>query len=103
MIEEKSNKKEHQTIIIKQNSDSNSAGIAGFVLAILSWPLSCFPILGSVLWLLGVLFSIIGLFKRPRGMAIAGLVISFIGLILILLVVFGIFGAAMFSESLDQF
>ena len=55
------------------NNNSNGMGIAGFV------------------WLLGAIFSIVGLFKEPRGFAIAGTVISFIDLILLLLV----FGAGL--------
>lgn len=39
---------------------------------------------------LGVILSIIGLFKKPRGLAIAGVIISFLGLILLLLVFAGL-------------
>jgi hypothetical protein len=46
------------------------------------------PVLGWILWLLGLIFSFAGVFKTPKGLAIAGLVISLIGIIL-LIVVFG--------------
>ena len=67
-----------QTIIINQEAPkkSNGMGTAGFVLA-----------------LLGLIFSIIGVFRQPKGLAIAGLVISCLGLI-ILIVVLGAIGAA---------
>lgn len=80
----------HQTVIIHPAppSQSNGVGIAGFVLALISVFLGWIPVLGWIMWFLGLLFSFIGIFKVPRGLAIAGLVISLIGLIL-LLVVFG--------------
>ncbi len=63
---------------------SNGYGAAGLVLAILGLILGCVPILGWILWALGVLFSLIGVCKRPRGLAIAGLVISCVALIVTL-------------------
>lgn len=81
------------TYIIKQ---TNSIGTAGFVLSLLSMlvpfyvlnPVLIFAtvfllplsILGSILYILGFLFSFIGLFKRPKGLAIAGFIISIIAL-----------------------
>ncbi len=95
-------KKDQRTIIIQNTSSSNTMGTLGLVFAILSWPLSCFPIFGFILWILGVIFSVIGLFKKPRGSAIVGLVISFLGLILILLLILGIIGSVGFSELISQ-
>ena len=71
---------------------SNGIGIAGFVLALIAVFLGWVPVLGWILWFLGALLSFIGVFKQPRGIAIAGLIISFIGIIL-LLVVFGALAA----------
>jgi hypothetical protein len=68
-------------------SQSNGLGIAGFILALLACFLCWVPILGWVLWALGLLLSFIGVFKRPRGLAIAGLIISSIDVILLILVV----------------
>jgi hypothetical protein len=45
-------------------------------------------------WFLGALFSFIGIFKKPRGLAIAGLVISFIGIIILLAFFGAIIGLA---------
>lgn len=73
------------------NNNSNGMGIAGFVLALIGLFIGFVPILGWIIWLLGAIFSIVGLFKEPRGFAIAGTVISFIDLILLLLV----FGAGL--------
>ena len=84
-----------QTIIINQEvpKKSNGMGTAGFVLALLGLILCWIPVLDWILWLLGLIFSIIGVFRQPKGLAIAGLVISCLGLI-ILIVVLGAIGAA---------
>ena len=74
------------------NGQSNGLGIAGFVVAIIAAFLGWVPVLGWILWFLGLLLSFIGVFKYPRGFAIAGLIISLIGIILIL-VVFGALAA----------
>lgn len=65
---------------------SNGLGIAGLILAIFGLFLGWVPVLGWILWTLGVILSFIGVFKAPRGTAIAGFIISFIGLILIIAV-----------------
>ncbi|MDE0471558.1 MAG: hypothetical protein OXH57_06425 [Ekhidna sp.] len=86
-----------QTIIINQQekeSKSNGLGIAGFVLAIIALFVGWVPILGWTVWALGLILSFVGVFKSPRGMAIAGLIISLIGIILLLVVFAGI-GAAL--------
>ncbi len=84
-----------QTIIInQQEKQSNGIGIAGFVLALIALFLGWVPILGWIIWALGLIFSFIGVFRKPKGMAIAGLVISLIGIVF-LLVVFASVGAAL--------
>ena len=81
----------HQTIIVNQiQKKSNGLAIAGFVLALLALFLGWVPVLGWILWLLGLIFSLVGIFKTPRGFAIAGLVISLLGLILLLVVFAGL-------------
>lgn len=75
----------------------NGMGIAGFVLAILGLLLCWIPWVDWVLWLLGFIFSIIGVCRRPRGLAIAGLVISCIVIVLTTLVVGAILGVAAYS------
>lgn len=88
----------HQTIIVQQEpKKSNGAGTAGFVLAILGFVFSWVPFLGWVLWLLGLIFSFVGVLKAPRGLAIAGLCITFISLIILILFVGAL--AAIFSTS----
>jgi hypothetical protein len=82
-----------QQIIINQlQSQSNGTGTAGFVLALIAIFLGWIPVLGWILWILGLIFSCVGMSKQPKGLATAGLVLSLIDLIL-LLVVFGAIGA----------
>ena len=73
---------------IKSENKRNGLGTAGFIIALISLVLSWFPGVGLATWFLGLLFSFIGVFKSPRGLAIAGLIISLIDVI-ILIVVFG--------------
>ncbi len=76
------------TIIVQQKT--NGIGTAGFVLALVSLMFGWLPFVGWTIWFLGLLFSFVGMFKRPRGLAIAGLIISLIGVILLLVVFAGI-------------
>ncbi len=69
-----------QTIIIQKKG--NGLGTAGFVLSLIAFILCWVPILDFILWLLGAIFSVIGVFKAPRGLAIAGCIIS--GILIIL-------------------
>ena len=72
------------TTVIVEESSSNGIGVAGFVIALLGLIFFWLPLVNFLLWLLGLVFSVVGVFKVPRGMAIAGLVVSFIGILLIL-------------------
>ncbi len=63
------------------------------MLAILALVFCWVPVLDWILWFLGALFSVIGLFKSPRGLAIAGTVISFIGVIIMIALVGAIMAA----------
>ncbi|MCX8742418.1 hypothetical protein J3U50_00090 [Lactobacillus sp. B3795] len=85
----------NQSIYINQ-AKTNGIGTAGFVLSLIALLVtSWIPFVDFVVWLLGAIFSIIGLFKQPKGLAIAGTIISFIGIIFILFVVSILFGAAL--------
>ena len=56
------------------------------------------PGVNLILWFLGFLFSFIGIFKRPKGKAIAGLIISAISLVVIILV-YGLYGSALLESD----
>lgn len=86
-----------QTVIINQSEKkSNGIGTAGFVLALIALFLGWVPVLGWVLWFLGLILSFVGVFKQPKGLSIAGLVISLIGIILLLTVFASLIGASAF-------
>lgn len=80
-----------QTVIIQQNR-GNGVGTAGFVLALLGLFLGWVPVLGWILWVLGLILSGVGMTKKPKGLAIAGLVISLISLAILVFVI-GAIGA----------
>lgn len=84
----------NNTIIIREVRRSNGLGTAGFVLALIGLFVSWIPVVGWIVWLLGLLFSFIGLFKRPRGLAIAGFILSLIDFI-ILVAFIGVIAAFM--------
>lgn len=70
-----------QTIPVReQRYKSNGLGTAGFITSLLGLLLSWVPVLGWILWLVGALLSLIGVFKSPRGLAITGLILSLITL-----------------------
>lgn len=84
-----------QTIIIRHDeSKTNGIGIAGFIISLIGLFVSWIPFFGWCIWLVGLILSFIGLFKAPRGLAIAGMVISFIGIIILILFVGAIFAAS---------
>ena len=69
--------------IINPCKKSNGCGKAGLALSILGVIFCWVPILGWAFMPLAFLFSFIGVFRSPRGQAIAGLIISGIALLLV--------------------
>jgi hypothetical protein len=99
MTQDSQNPQSHsgQTTILNQTEkQSNGIGTAGFVLALIAIFLGWVPVLGWIIWLLGLIFSFVGVFKQPKGLSIAGLVISLIGIILLIAVFGAILGSAAF-------
>jgi nucleoside recognition membrane protein YjiH len=88
-----------QTILINQTQKkSNGIGTAGFVLSLIALFMGWVPVFGWIVWLLGLILSFVGVFKKPKGMAIAGMVISLLGLILIFVAFAGL-GAAFAMQN----
>lgn len=87
------NNNNQQKQVFIQQKQSNGLGTAGFIISLVAIFLCWVPALNWILWLLGLIFSSIGVFRQPRGLAIAGLVISLISLI-ILIILIGAFAAA---------
>lgn len=80
-------------VVVEKESKSNGCAVAGFVMAILGLLLGWIPIVGWAIWFIGFILCVIGLFKSPRGMAIIGLIITFIDFIIISAIVGGIASA----------
>lgn len=68
--------------------NGNGIGTAGFILAVLGVLCFWIPVLGQILWLLGLTFSCAGMFRKPKSFAVAGLVLSLAGLVLFALGIF---------------
>jgi hypothetical protein len=79
-------------VFIVQEKKRNGVGTAGFVLALLGLILCKAQGVNLILWLLGLILSIIGCFRKPRGLAIAGVVISF-AVIILLIALIGVLAA----------
>ena len=69
-----------QQPIIIQQSKTNSKGVVGFVCSLLTMILCWIPLLGILLGIISFIFSILGLSKEPKGLAIAGLIISIVAI-----------------------
>jgi len=76
----------------------NGIGTAGFVLSLIGMLFSWFPPVSALPWFLGLLFSFIGLFKRPKPLAIIGLVFSIITVVIFIILVWVV---GMGLEELD--
>ena len=75
---------------VQVQEQGNGIGTAGFILALLTLFLGWIPVLGWIMWVLGLIFSAIGIGRakktgKGKGLSIAGLVISLLGVIFILL------------------
>lgn len=82
-------------------NQSNGVGLAGFIVSLIGF-VACQP-----LCLLGVILSLVGLGKEPKGFAIAGLIIGLLGslltiLLIVLIAILG-FGGFMASIGMAQF
>ena len=86
--------------MVSAKKEKNGIGLAGFILSILCLVISWAPGVNIVMWFLGLVFSAVGVFKRPKGLAIAGLVISMISILIIILLaaVIGELASELFDE-----
>ena len=70
---------------------TNSLGIAGMVLGIVSFALICLPFLPFFASIIGLILSCVGMGRPNKGMAITGLILNIIVLLLQCLMVIGSF------------
>lgn len=87
------NQQRQQEIIFRDRTPSNGVGIAGFVISIVGFFIGWIPVWGWVIWIVGLVLSSVGMYRRPRGLAIAGLVISLVSVLFILFVFSAIIAA----------
>ena len=88
LINPASRRSKYPQVIVNQiEKRTNGIGTAGFLVALMGVLFSWLPGVNLILWFLGLLLSFIGIFKRPRGLAIAGFIISFVNLIVILVII----------------
>ena len=86
---------------LPQREQTNGMGIAGFVLSAMA-SLGCgVAYVSGPLWLLGLVFSIIGLNRKPRGLAIAGLIISLVGIVIGIVIL--LLGVALTTGEMMKF
>lgn len=71
----------YQPQVVVAQTPNNGLGVAGFVCSICAIVFCWVPILDVILWLLGLIFSFIGMFKAPRGLAIAGFILALLPVI----------------------
>lgn len=62
----------------------NPLGTAGFALSAVTFVVGWVPELGFIVWVLGAIFSGLGIFRKPRYPAIAGVWLSFCWLIIVI-------------------
>ncbi len=86
---------------VRETKQKNGIGLTGFILALACLFTSWAPGLNIVMWILGLVFSAVGVFRKPKGFAIAGLVISMISILIIILLAAVIGELA--SELFDEF
>lgn len=86
---EKDKKNGNNTTIYIQQTEkkTNGMGTAGFILALIALIFCWVPVIDWILWFLGTLFSIIGIFGKPKGLAITGLILSFIDILFIVFLI----------------
>lgn len=64
---------------------SNGVGVAGFIISILCAFFSWIPGVNVFLWIVGVVLCCIGMTRQPKGLAVAGFIISLFALLLTIL------------------
>jgi hypothetical protein len=86
--------------ILKQ---SNNAGTAGFVFALLALLFFWVPVFGWILCILGLIFSLAGVFNSPRGLDISGLMLSGIRCIIRIRAAQGLAVTGLIISALDLY
>ncbi len=83
-------------------AQTNGWGVAGFVVSLVGFLGSCLG--GAILCPLGLIFSIIGVRREPRGLAIAGIVLGALGSVwaVVAMLIFGTLTAGCLGLAMSQ-
>lgn len=74
-----------QTIIVNQSApETNGIGVAGFVMSITGMILCWVPVLKWLLLAPAFILSFIGIFRKPRALAVIGTIISLLVIIILI-------------------
>src|SRR5262249_20147020 len=84
------------SVNVNQPAQSNTLGLSGFIVSLIGW-VTC-----GILCPIGLLLSLIGLSKQPRGVAGAGTIIGAAGTVFLLLVGFAIVMAAVGLKTVGK-
>jgi len=87
-------------IVPEKKTERNGLAITGFVLGLASVLSSCMFV-GGIFGIAGIIFSILGLKSRYRGLAIAGLITSVVGILITVLMIVGILFSLPYLDSLN--
>lgn len=72
-----------KVVIVNKGSSGGGCATAGFVMAILGLLFGWIPVFGWIIWLIGVVLCVIGLFGESWGLSLLGILISFIDFFII--------------------
>ena len=92
----------YSTIIIEQKK-SNGLGVSGFILSLIGLIFGLIHPIAIISLFIGFILSFIGLFRKPRGFAIAGFLIGLISILVIIAFAYGVFYLIEGTEFEDLF
>ena len=70
------------------NLNNNPIGLVGFITSVVAIFLVLLPIVNLIIWLTGlILSSIIGMSKKPKTLAVAGLIISGVTFLVLIVII----------------
>lgn len=85
------------------NPKRNTLGIVGFILSLCAFVVAFIPGISTIMWfvwVVGFVVSFVGIFFNPKGLAIAGLVISLVVLVIFMAACSALFGVAAATGAL---
>ena len=69
------------------NQKNNTIGLVGLIKSVVAIFLVLLPIVNLIIWLTGLILSIIGMGKKPKTLAVAGLIISGVTFLVLIVII----------------